>query len=503
MGNQSNSPGQIISLPQGGGALHGIGEKFSPDLHTGTGNFTVPIGLPPGRNGFQPQLNLVYSSGSGNGPFGLGWSLSIPGITRKTSNGVPVYDDTRDVFTLSGAEDLVPVTGGLAGAPRYRPRTEGLFARILHHHDAGNDYWEVRSKDGLVSFYGSPGVAGQDPAVVADPTNRSRVFAWKLTLTTDPFGNRIEYVYSRDAVQIDGPHRWDQVYLSQIRYVDYGDRAAPQFLVTVKLNYEGRPDPFSEYRAGFEMRTVQRCTTIEVSTHPGADILTRTYHFDYLDQRGLSRRMLPPNGVSLLSRVRVEGHDGDASEWLPPLEFSYSLFDPEVSKFFPITGPDLPAASLAHPDYELADLTGNGLPDILEMNGTVRYWRNQGGGRFDLPRPMRDAPAGLRLADPGVQLVDANGDGRIDLMVTTEAISGYYALRFGGPWDWSSFQRYRAAPSFDLKDPEVRLVDLDGDGVTDAIRSGTRRVVKELDLIESNHGSAAERAGSGKDPKGT
>jgi len=52
MGNQSGSAGQIISLPQGGGALHGIGEKFAPDLHTGTGNFTVPIALPPGRNGF-------------------------------------------------------------------------------------------------------------------------------------------------------------------------------------------------------------------------------------------------------------------------------------------------------------------------------------------------------------------------------------------------------------------------------------------------------------------
>jgi hypothetical protein len=28
--------------PQRGGALHGIGEKFAPDLHTGMGNFPVP-----------------------------------------------------------------------------------------------------------------------------------------------------------------------------------------------------------------------------------------------------------------------------------------------------------------------------------------------------------------------------------------------------------------------------------------------------------------------------
>jgi hypothetical protein len=76
MGSQSDAVSQIISVPQGGGALHGIGEKFAPDLFTGTGNFTVPIALPPGRNGFQPQLSRVYSTGNGNGPFGLGWALN-------------------------------------------------------------------------------------------------------------------------------------------------------------------------------------------------------------------------------------------------------------------------------------------------------------------------------------------------------------------------------------------------------------------------------------------
>ncbi|MFO7686211.1 MAG: SpvB/TcaC N-terminal domain-containing protein, partial [Desulfobacterales bacterium] len=96
MSNPSNATGQILSLPQGGGAMSGIGEKFSPDLHTGTGNFTVPIALPPGRNGFQPEMSLVYSTGNGNGPFGLGWSLSIPGVSRKTSAGVPLYNEDAE-----------------------------------------------------------------------------------------------------------------------------------------------------------------------------------------------------------------------------------------------------------------------------------------------------------------------------------------------------------------------------------------------------------------------
>lgn len=144
MASQATSPSQIIGLPKGGGAQQGLGEKFSPDLHTGTGNFTVPIALPPGRNGFQPQLNLVYSTRNGNGYFGLGWSLSILGEMWKTTKGIPRYrDDDREVanwdtFVLSGAEDLVSVEDlslDPLKATRFRPRTEGLFAKIVHHHD--------------------------------------------------------------------------------------------------------------------------------------------------------------------------------------------------------------------------------------------------------------------------------------------------------------------------------------------------------------------------------
>lgn len=484
---KSTESSPVISLPKGGGALHGIGEKFSPDLHTGTGNFTIPITLPPGRNGFQPQLSLVYSTGTGNGPFGLGWNLSIPGVSRKSSRGVPRYNEDarqaaldrhkeqRDVFILSGAEDLVPVRGDYPGRVTYRPRTEGLFAQIEHVRDATNSYWEVRSKDGLVSFYGTETSLGKDPAAIADPSHRTNIFAWKLTRTEDPFGNRIEYEYERDTAE-EGPHHWDQLYLTKIRYVDYADdQAHPRFLVTVELVYEERPgDPHSEYRSGFEIRTRKRCTSILVRTDAEKDQRVRTYELIYLDQRNEQASPLPLNGVSLLSQIKVTGHNDDKTETLPPLEFRYTSFEPEKRDFFSLKGADLPARSLANQDLELVDLFGNGLPDLLEMNGTVRYWRNLGGGRFDLPRFMRDAPGGLALADAGVQFIDADGNGRTDLLVTNGAMSGYFPLSIGGQWDRRSFRRYRQAPSFNLEDPEVKLVDLDGDGVTDAIRSGSR-----------------------------
>src|SRR5690349_16945251 len=145
--NTSNLPS--ISLPKGGGAIKGIGEKFTSNPVTGTASFSVPIYTSPGRSGVGPQLSLSYDSGSGNGIFGLGWSLSTPSITRKTEKGLPKYQDANesDVFILSGAEDLVPVvlvqdsvTGNWNPSditPRtvdeyaiklYRPRIEGLFA---------------------------------------------------------------------------------------------------------------------------------------------------------------------------------------------------------------------------------------------------------------------------------------------------------------------------------------------------------------------------------------
>ena len=233
-------------------------------------------------------------------------------------------------------------------------------------------------------------------------------------------------------------------------------------------------DPFSEYRSGFEIRTRKRCTRIVVSTHADEDRKVRSYDLIYIDQRPELKALLPINGVSLLSQVKVTGHDGDKTETLPPLEFRYTSFQPEKRDFFPLQGSDIPAGSLANPNLELVDLFGNGLPDLVEMNGTVRYWRNLGGNRFDLPRSMQYAPAGVALSDAGVQFIDANGDGRTDLLVTNAPLSGYFPLSFGGQWDRRSFQRYRQAPSFNLKDPEVKLVDLDGDGVTDAIRSGSR-----------------------------
>jgi Salmonella virulence plasmid 65kDa B protein len=153
-----------VSLPKGGGAIRGIDEKFSVSQATGTSSVSIPVFTSPARQGFGPQLTLSYDSGVGNGPFGLGWTLALPSITRKTSLGLPRYHDDADsdVFILAGSTDLVPLVGDFDAererdesirvvgdrrylVRRYRPRVESAFARIERWHDTerGDVHWRT------------------------------------------------------------------------------------------------------------------------------------------------------------------------------------------------------------------------------------------------------------------------------------------------------------------------------------------------------------------------
>lgn len=486
----------VIQTPQGGGSVSGLGEKFSPDLFTGTGNFSVPIAVPQGVNGFQPQLTLGYSTGSGNGPFGLGWSIGIPGVMRKTAKGVPMYDST-DVFILSGAEDLVDIgafttteNGQTLNARQFRPRTEGLFARILYISDSKNDFWKVTSKDGLTSYYGTPFSKGTDSAVISDPKNAQKVFGWKLSKTLDTFGNRIEYTYFREAVRKLGHREWDQSYLERIDYIHYTNSLGQEkALAQVHFEYESRPDPFSEYKQGFEVRTNLRCTKIITKTEPDGVAAQTVHEYNFLYADEISGAEKPINGVSLLHSLQVTGISAAETESMPPLTFSYTNYQPRKQKFKRLEGNDIPLNGLNNPNLTLISLFGNGLPDILEVNGQIRYWRNLGNGKFDRPKTMREAPAGLALGSPNVQLMDANGDGRIDMLVAQPGQAGYFSSEPGAEWDHKSFVSYKQAPSFGFSDPNMKMVDLTGSGITDVIYGGNQLACYFSDPIEGWTGS--------------
>ena len=550
MEQQSSNAGSTISLPTGGGAINGIGETFQPNLFTGTGNFSIPIPTSAGREGFGPALTLQYSTGNGNGPFGLGWQLSIPRVTRRTEKGLPSYTDNlpsdtdKDVFVLSGAEHLVECRSEDGGidqverdghrVTRYRPRTEGLFARIEKWDAGGDTHWRAITRDNVTSIYGRGATAR-----VFDPDYPSHVFEWLLQETFDAKGNHVLYEYAAEPPDLSliAPYEENRRYESQryIRRILYGNVhddapgaiGRPSRTATHHLNHsqelrrsyvfevifdysinprdaatsyppfptdgaseltdcdwELRPDPFSRYRSGFEVRTLRRCHRISMFHHfteeAGVErngTLVRATELGYEDRRANSaENVLQDPRLSLLSSVTVHGYREDRTGvWhdaaMPPLQLSYTRFEPERQRYRSLQaeGDQLPPFSLRHPNYEMVDLQGDALPDVLETSTAgFRYWRNLGHGQFDAPHPHHTQPVGVMLSQAGVVFGDMEGDGLADLIVESP-LPGFYETTPEG--DWRPFRKFDSGhyPSFSLSDPNVRLLDLTGDGRPDAL----------------------------------
>ena len=535
--DDANGP---IALPKGGGAIKGIGETFQPNLFSGTGNFSIPIYTSPGRAGFGPELSLQYSTGNGNGPFGMGWQLSLPRITRKTEKGLPLYTDD-DVFVMSGAEDLVPFLRRSGQNPdawephvttlepytitRYRPRTEGLFARIEKWTAKDGDvHWRATTKSNVTSIYGRSSTAR-----IAHPEHSDKVFEWLLEESFDARGNHIlyEYIQEDPTLELEGLHErnrsYTQAYIRRILYgnspdgladakkcgpervatdhahplltrqrhyhfevlFDYGDITGipgiphePSLLKedVIPASWSGteREDAFSSFRSGFEIRTLRRCHRVfmlhhfregEVEQAP----LVKSTDFSYDDDPGTE--------LSFLAEAKLAGYRKDPanpSQYLtrdmPPVSFGYSKFEPDNQHYQSIDAQngDFPPLSLGAPNFSLLDVYGNGLPDVLQADASGYYfWENRGEGKLSGRRPQPGNVPAVFPAQANVATGDMGGDGLADLVVDAPSISGFYESSPEG--GWRTFRQFQAMPSFSLADPDTRLVDLTGDGLSDVL----------------------------------
>ncbi|MEG4576207.1 SpvB/TcaC N-terminal domain-containing protein [Microcoleus sp. N3A4] len=424
------SPPPTVSLPKGGGAIKGMGEKFAANPVTGTGSMSVPIVTSPSRSGFGPQLLLSYDSGAGNGIFGFGWNLSLPSITRKTDKGLPRYQDLEesDIFILSGAEDLVPVLradgsresfnspDGQFKIQRYSPRIEGLFARIERWTklDSGEVHWRSLSKDNITTLYGKTAESR-----IAEPSDSNRIFSWSICESYDDKGNAIRYEYrSEDSAgiitaQVHERNRTPESrsverYLKRIKYGNKNPRYPNQYLslrsdwmfevvfdygehdiINPKPNDSGvwivRNDPFSSYRSGFEVRTYRLCQRVLMFHHfseeedVGDNCLVRSTDFTYSYEENLTDVRNPL--YSLLLSVKQTGYKRNQSggyiqKSLPPLEFTYSEahIDETVREVDRESLENLPQG-LDGTRYQWVDLDGEGLSGILTEQGNGWFYK--------------------------------------------------------------------------------------------------------------------------------
>ncbi len=469
-----------ISLPKGPGSIEGLGESFQPRLNSGTAAYGIGLSLPPGTAGHAPSLKLSYEGGGGNGVLGFGWSLPLPMIQRRSDKGIPLYGedlglDRPDRFINESKEELVPQADGY-----FFCENEGSFIRYR----PVDDHWEATLPDGTRLSFGLT-ASGR----VSDPAT-GHVFGWLLEKESDTHGNTIVYAYRSFEGEANRNHKF-------LASVTYGPGAPPfSSFHFVAFDYEDRPDWFEDCRSGFVVRCGKRMRRIVIGTQgadaPGhlvgdwngdgkPDVLNRQYELDYLNYAGANTHW------SLLAKVQMVGSDGVSR--LPATTLGYGVCNPPdtlSAAGLAFGGLNEPPAVMDNEFVELADLNGDGLPDLLRtFDGGLPHqaFLNQGfnpssralgwKAAREIPGDARAWNVNLQSAKGVAHLADMDGDGLADLVVKS-AINDVFFFSNRGDLGWGDRQGMSAgdvAPPSPFGTPGVRTADLDFDKRIDVIQS--------------------------------
>lgn len=535
-----------ISLPQGGGALKGIDEKFEVNAANGTASLSIPLPVSPGRNGLSPPLALSYNSGGGNSPFGLGWSVDYPLIQRKTDRHLPRYKSRsktgskngleEDTFMFSGAEDLVPYLDKQgdqwvrreqetndAFVHQYRPRLEGGFSRIerITQKDTAEIYWKVTTPDNTTTFFGLT-----QASRLFDPEYQAKIFAWLPSFSFDDKGNWIKFEYKAEDLanvrnapheknRLDGPARLTNRYLKRVRYgnrtpwysdhpyapslpadnaqhffelvMDYGEHTDPEGEEQAPdyeeiRTWQARPDAFSSYRSGFEIRTYRRCYNILMFHHfpdekqwDGSDFgnnyLVRSLSLNYQPSSindGGQTELSYLQSIVQKGYVRREDNSYSVKQ-LPPMAFEYQQlqWNTEVQVVDRKNMANTPVG-LSN-NYHWVDLYGQGISGILAEQADGWFYKDNLGD-VDQDHQVRFSPAEKVIAKPSfsgldtgvVSIQDLEANGQKQMVVNSPGVQGYFELTADN--DYLPFQSFEQVADIDLQDPNTRLLDLNGDG---------------------------------------
>lgn len=427
---------------------------------------------------------------------------------------------------LEGGQWVPDNYAGPAGerVRRYCPRMEGTFARIewIVPATGGPGYWRATSGANVTTIYGQSAVAR-----LADPAEAHRVFEWLPELSYDDRGNCLVYEYKLEDLtgvprtlaeenRRAGRAPFTNRYLKRVRYGNrqpYGAAflanpyapllpASLDFLFEAMLDYgehdltstrpdlearswPARPDAFSNYRAGFEQRTYRRCQQVlmvhhfpELGTTP---CLVRSLSLYYQDTATDDTRSQPLE-VSYLATVTHTGYlrrpNGTyTAQSLPPLVFHYQevAWQTQVQEVARAQAPGAPQG-LSGP-YRFVDLYGEGLAGILnEQGGAWYYEANEGDGSFGPARQVASKPSFTGLNEQLV-LQPLEADGRLRVVSLIPGAAGSWAVASDVPAGldlapgWEAFRPFEQVPSLDWHDPNLRLLDLTGDGRPDLLLS--------------------------------
>ena len=508
-----------VTLPKGGGAIKGLGETFQPNLFSGTAALTIPVYTSPSRD-FSPEISLSYSSATGNGIFGIGFDVDRSSIYRLTDKGIPEYEAT-DTFVFSGVGQLTPeleVQGegrgeryerderGLVWLVRaYLPRIEEALARIeqLINSETGASYWRVVNSDNVTNIFGR-----SEGARIANPADPLQVFEWLIEESFDSKGNKIIYTYKQEdnanvlrEIYEAGRSSTAKRYQHSIKYGNYkGEGGGEAFACEIIFDYgeydldnlqqqgsdphrparpwQARADSFSTYRSGFEIRTHRLCRGILMFHHFSAPLgetpcLVRATRFSYEQTPSFS---FLRSATSYGYRRKPDGSYDVES--LPPLEYLYSKFEPQLSAVFhPLhfgEGETIPGY-LNDTAYLPVDLNGEGLPGFLSTDRMATfYYGPLGKGAYAPAVTLPSFPMTPDASQPSLALSDLDSDGHLELVVTARPVIGFYSQEADGSWE--TFRPFTEFPA-SLMGAAGEAVDLNGDGKVDLLQ------VEQDDLV--------------------
>ncbi|MBO7111410.1 MAG: VCBS repeat-containing protein [Bacteroidaceae bacterium] len=334
----------------------GMGGQFSVSPMGGA-TYSIPIDVPPGVGGLQPQLAIVYNSQSGNGLCGYGASLS--GISAITRGPKDIYHDgtaqginyqTVDVLYLDGVRLILDPssTAGQNGA-MYYPESDP-FTRVIEHNaypSSNNDTWfEVQSSNGMVYEYGHDSGSRLSYTTV----NSNRIHSWYISHAQQPTGNYMIYRYQQDNYC---------VYPHQITYGSNINQQSTQ-IDTVSFTYEDRSDSVLIRFDGKHGRMGRRLRTITGSTSGST---YRKYTLNY-NTTG--------DGTEYkFSRLASVSEENGQNESLPATRLDWSYL-PALNYSSGNLTVNNPANLLSNVTYNFykqsymtGDLNGDAIPEII------------------------------------------------------------------------------------------------------------------------------------------
>ena len=254
----------------------------------------------------------------------------------------------------------------------------------------------------------------------------------------------------------------DQLYIESIGYSLY----------LIKFTYEERPDSVVNRNYGHDIVTALRCKMIEISIGQETSRTIRRYDLFYWETE--------LEAFSLLKSLKLtafrSADSGIEELTLPAVDLKYEEFagDADIIDVDALNeGSQVPLGSSE--SSVLIDMTGSGLPGILDWQGhQVRYWRNRGRLLWDPPQEVTNAPAADDLRTTPNFLVDVEGKGVPDLVMLGPDSGGYFTNE--ARENFEGWKPYAARPTLDFADPEVRsrirFIDLNNDRIPDLIYGG-------------------------------